>query len=87
MKALIEAGVELPHFDRGKTYLMRVIAFGDKHMARLLVQHSDLAERDDAGHTALYYAIESKHPEIVAMVSEHAGRLSEVDQESLRDFL
>src|SRR5256885_9856296 len=69
-RRLLDAGASADLSDSaGVTPLMVAVMHGDFELVRALAGHvTDIAARDRAGHSALYYAVASQKPEIVDLL-------------------
>jgi len=62
----------------GVTPLMSVAKTGNIQLVRFLLKHiRNVNQEDKRGNTALYYAVEGGHIEVVQVLYEHGARISD----------
>ena len=64
--------------DFGVTPLMSAAHSGNLSLVKLLLKYvNNVNEEDKEGNTALYYAVENSHLEVVKVLHEHGARISD----------
>lgn len=80
VQMLFNNGAVLNVGDRNnRTAFMMLVGNGYEKVVRFALDHVGLDACDNEGHSALFYAIESRHYEIVKLLIEHGANLELVD--------
>jgi serine/threonine-protein phosphatase 6 regulatory ankyrin repeat subunit B len=88
---LLSQGAQLDIKDEnGGTHLMAAACHGHLGVVKILLQHmgaQGLDERDSKGRTALYYASERGHEEIVAFLRSQGAKVDITDEDGITPFM